>query len=239
MAHRTNTPDYDEEKGCLCPDRGGGGRQYGHARRDVAAGARGASLCGRVGLRARPRPHSGVGVGEHFRDLDLPDVSRFDALPFDESGLETQGRVPYPRPYFHLRRHRRKLYADRAVGDRRVAGRLHHDPAVGDGAVRHLLQVAFAQDDSRPQPDDLSGHGVDDRIFHAAFRAAGVDAAAGADRRGRRALYARRVVLRPAGIPLPPHGLAPADQSGCGGPFYGNRVFSVLSAGSTVKRPET
>ena len=71
--------------------------------------------------------------------------------------------------------------------------------------------------------------GVDDRIFHAAFRAAGVDAAAGADRRGRRALYARRVVLCPAGIPLPPHGLAPADQSGRGGPFYGNRVFSVLS----------
>ena len=75
----------------------------------------------------------------------------------------------------------------------------------------------------------VPGHGVDDRIFHAAFRAAGVDAAAGADCRGRGALYARRVVLRPAGIPLPPHGLAPADQSGRGGPFYGNRVFFVLS----------
>lgn len=66
-------------------------------------------------------------------------------------------------------------------------------------------------------------------FFMPLFRAAGIAAAAGADRRGRRALYAWRVVLRPAGIPLPPYGLAPADQSGCGGPFYGDRVFSVLS----------
>ena len=48
---------------------------------------------------------------------------------------------------------------DRLVGHRRLAGDIHYHPAVGDGAVRHLLQVAVAQLDPGHQPDDLSGDG--------------------------------------------------------------------------------
>ena len=48
-----------------------------------------------------------------------------------------------PRPYFHLVAIAGSYtpIALSVIGG--VAGRLHHDPAVGDGAVRHLLQVAF------------------------------------------------------------------------------------------------
>ncbi len=50
-----------------------------------------------------------------------------------------------------------------------------------------------------------------------------------ADRAGRRALYARRVVLRPQGLPLPPHGVASADRPrGCGA-LRRDRVFPLLT----------
>ena len=52
---------------------------------------------------------------------------------------------------------------------------------------------------------------------------------AGADRRGRCALHARRLVLCPAGVSLPPHGMASADQP-CGrGAFHRDRVFPLLT----------
>ena len=60
-----------------------------------------------------------LGYKVGFRHFDLPDVPRLDALSLDEPAVEAQGGFPHPRPYFHLRRHRRKLYADRAVGDRK------------------------------------------------------------------------------------------------------------------------
>ena len=52
---------------------------------------------------------------------------------------------------------------------------------------------------------------------------------AGADRRGRCTLHARRLVLCPAGVSLPPHGMASADQP-CGrGAFHRDRVFPLLT----------
>ena len=66
-------------------------------------------------------------------------------------------------------------------------------------------------------------------IFPAAFRAAGLNGVAGADRRGRCTLHARRLVLCPAGVSLPPHGMASADQP-CGrGAFHRDRVFPLLT----------
>lgn len=78
------------------------------------------------------------------------------------------------------------------------------------------------------QPDDLPGDGVDDRLLHAAFRASRLDAAARADRRGRRALHRRRMGLRPQRVPLSPHGMAPAHQSGGDLPLHGHRLLPLL-----------
>ena len=70
---------------------------------------------------------------------------------------------------------------------------------------------------------------MDDRLLPAAFRAAGLNGVAGADRRGRCTLHARRLVLCPAGVSLPPHGMASADQP-CGrGAFHRDRVFPLLT----------
>ena len=66
-------------------------------------------------------------------------------------------------------------------------------------------------------------------LLPAAFRAAGLNGVAGADRRGRCTLHARRLVLCPAGVSLPPHGMASADQP-CGrGAFHRDRVFPLLT----------
>ena len=58
------------------------------------------------------------------------------------------------------------------VGHRRLAGRVHHRPPMGDGHFRRLLQVALPKVDTGRQPDHLPGHGLDDRLLPAAVHAA-------------------------------------------------------------------
>lgn len=66
-------------------------------------------------------------------------------------------------------------------------------------------------------------------FFLPLFVPAGLDGAAGADRRGRRALHARAPGSMPGGVSLPPHGMASADQP-CGrGAFHRDRVFPLLT----------
>ena len=82
---------------------------------------------------------------------------------------------------------------------------------------------------SIPEPDDLPGDGLDDRLFPAAVHPARFGAAAVADRRGRGPLYAGGLVLRPQGVPLPPHGVASADQPGGGVPLHRDCLLPLLT----------
>ena len=188
-----------------------------------------------MGLSPRCGRGVGIGFGFGFRSVDFSDVSRIDALPFDESPFAAQGGVPHPRPYLHLRGHRRQLYADCLVGHRRMAGRRHHGRAVGDGDFRNLLQVVVPQIDTGHQPDHLFSDGMDDTLFPAGLSAAGFGAAGRAHRHRWVVLYARGVVLCPQGIPLSPHGVASAHQSGGRRPLHRNHILSLLSAASVFE----
>ena len=107
-------------------------------------------------------------VRAYVHDGTAADVPRIDPLPLDAPRVTPQGGVPHPRPHLHLRRHRRNLHPDRTVGHRGLAGYLHYGTAMGDGTLRHHLQVARPPFDSGDQPDDLPGDGMDDRLLHAA-----------------------------------------------------------------------
>lgn len=130
----------------LRPDRRGRGRQRRVARRDAVSDARRSSLRRRA--RLRPRRNAGRRGRQRLRHLAAADVPRIDPLPLDASRVTPQGGVPHPRPHLHLRRHRRNLHPDRTVGHRGLAGYLHYGTAMGDGALRHHLQVARPPFDS-------------------------------------------------------------------------------------------
>ena len=82
---------------------------------------------------------------------------------------------------------------------------------MGDGDFRDFLQIPVPQIDTRHQSDYLPGHGLDDRLLPPAVHQPRFDAPRDAHCAGRPALHARRMVLRPQGLPLSPHGVASAD----------------------------
>ena len=77
-------------------------------------------------------------------------------------------------------------------------------------------------------------------IFYKSLSRRSIPAAV-AHRRRRRALHAGGVVLRPQGVPLPPHGVAPAHQPGGRLPLHRHRLLPLLIGsdcpGYTVPKP--
>ena len=177
------------------------GRKCRFTRCNGGFDAVGTTLLRRLGICSRhskPRSCERGRVG--IRDLHLLDVPLLNTLPLDAARFETQGGIPYPRPYNDLSGHCRILHSDCALCNWWVARHVNRYYSMGYGAIRHLLQVAIEAFYSVDKPYDLPDYGLDDRYLLPALLEQRLYPTPCVDWRRRNLLHHRRRHLRQEGF---------------------------------------